>query len=343
MQMMRRCLELAGRGLGFTLTNPLVGCVVVKDGRIISEGWHKAFGQAHAEVMALEALPESERAGVTVYVNLEPCCHHGKTPPCTDLLLRIRPKRVVVAHTDPDERVAGRGIEILRQAGVHVTVGVAEEEARRLNRAYFVNKLMRRPFITLKWAQSADGFMAGEGGKPVKITSFRSDVYGHWLRHTHDAIWVGFNTAVNDNPQLTLRHIRGKQPLRVVWDPEAALPRHVKLLADDEPVLILNTKRDGREGVKEWLRVSGPEEGLHRLLERHVGSVLVEGGRRTHDFFLSCNLWDALCVFKAPHVSLRKGIPAPCVPSGISPQIWHGDDLILESYWHEPLFLSVAS
>lgn len=341
--MMRRCLELAGRGLGFTLTNPWVGCVVVKEGRIISEGWHAAFGASHAEVMALEPLSMTQRNGTTIYVNLEPCCHFGKTPPCTDLLLRSRPERVVVAHMDPDVRVAGRGIEILRQAGIQVTLGVGESEARTLNQAYLVNKLLGRPFITLKWAQSSDGFIAGEGGQPVRITSPRADVFGHWLRHAHDAIWVGFNTVLNDDPQLTVRHITGKQPLRVVWDPEAALPRHLRIFSDEEPVLILNTKLNRQEGPKEWLCVSGPEEGLRRLLERHIGSVLVEGGRKTHNFFMACNLWDALCVFKSSDVSLRKGIPAPCVPSGIKSQIWQGSDFILETYKHEPLFLPVAS
>jgi diaminohydroxyphosphoribosylaminopyrimidine deaminase/5-amino-6-(5-phosphoribosylamino)uracil reductase len=342
LRMIRRCLELAERGRGFTRTNPMVGCVVVKEGRIISEGWHAAFGASHAEVMALEALPPDQREGTTVYVNLEPCCHYGKTPPCTDLFLRSRPEKVVVAHTDPDARVAGRGVEILRRAGIQVTVGVGEAEALTLNQAYLVNKLLGRPFITLKWAQSADGFIAGEGGQPVKITSPRADVFGHWLRHAHDAIWVGFKTILNDNPQLTVRHITGKKPLRVVWDPEAALPRHLNVLSDEEPALILNTQLNRQEGLKEWLCVSGPEEGLRRLLERHVGSILVEGGRKTHDFFLACNLWDALCVFRATNVIIGKGISAPSIPTGIRPWFWHGNDVILETYRNEPLPLRVA-
>lgn len=334
-KMMRRCLELADRGVGHTRTNPLVGCVVVKEGRIISEGWHAAFGAPHAEVMALEPLSESDREGCTVYVNLEPCCHYGKTPPCTDLLLRSRPRRVVVAHRDPDMRVAGKGLQILRQAGIEVTEGVCDAEARTLNKAYLVNKRLGRPFITLKWAQSKDGCMADASGQPKKITGARDDVYVHWLRHRYDAIMVGYNTAVKDNPQLTVRHIQGKQPVRVVWDPENALPKHLKIFNDPHSTLILNLKMNHRDENIEWLQVNDLEEGFRILLKHDIGSVLVEGGRKTHQRLMSCNLWDSILVLKSLNVSIKNGLPSPEIPPGFSGSVGLGDASILETYVHD--------
>ncbi|MCS6981937.1 MAG: bifunctional diaminohydroxyphosphoribosylaminopyrimidine deaminase/5-amino-6-(5-phosphoribosylamino)uracil reductase RibD [Flavobacteriales bacterium] len=329
---MRRCLELAHRGAGFTRTNPLVGCVVVKNNKIISEGWHAFFGGPHAEVMALQALPDGEVAGATVYINLEPCCHHGKTPPCTDLLLRKKPAAVVVAHMDPDPRVAGKGLTLLREAGIQVRCGVLEAEARQMNRFYFVNKIQKRPAITLKWATSSDGFMAMEEGRPVRITTPREDVLIHWLRSLHDAILVGYRTALNDDPQLTVRHIKRPSPLRLVWDPENALPSHLRIFNDQAPLLVLNRHRNSDRGIKRWKRCSSLQEGIRELLvEEDISSILVEGGRNTLEYFLSCNLWDKTYVFNSLN-ALSRGVASPVVPRNLRVQQFQIHKSVLEVY-----------
>lgn len=330
--MMARCLELAERGLGYTRTNPLVGSVVVREGRIISEGWHAGFGKAHSEVMALECLPMELRDGSTLYVNLEPCCHTGKTPPCTDLILKSRLKKVVVAHSDPDARVSGRGLEILRQAGLEVLTGVLEKDAQYLNRAYFVQKNYRRPFITLKWAQTADGFISGPGSHPIKITQGTDDLFIHWLRTQHDAILIGYRTAVMDNPRLTVRHLEGKNPLRVVWDPENGLPKDLQILKDDLLVWIFNRYCERKMGEKIWKKAADLKEVLRYLLEADLGTVLVEGGRATLDFFISCNLWDQIYVFKALNVLAQNGVAAPSVPNGNPVRVQEGDRSLIELY-----------
>ena len=324
---MRRALDLAALGLGHTSPNPVVGAVIVHSGCVIGEGYHHRSGQPHAEVMAVnsvqqrELLPES-----TIYVTLEPCSHHGKTPPCADLILQERIPRVVVAIPDPFPRVAGRGLERLRQAGVEVTVGVLAEEAQRLNSPFLTVQSLHRPLVTLKWAQSLDGFIdkvrQDNTQSPTLFSSPQHQREVHRERMLHDAILVGYNTALLDNPQLTNRFWYGSSPIRLVLDPRLSLPRTLRLFTDGlAPTWVLYLEQSGKpspcDGVR-FLPLSGeriePESLLLRLYEEGITSILIEGGAATLSTFLSAGLYDRILVEVAP-ISLGSGVVAPAIPA----------------------------
>ncbi|WP_455107385.1 bifunctional diaminohydroxyphosphoribosylaminopyrimidine deaminase/5-amino-6-(5-phosphoribosylamino)uracil reductase RibD [Porphyromonas sp.] len=326
---MRRALDLAALGMGYTSPNPVVGAVIVHSGSIIGEGYHHRSGQPHAEVMAVnsvqerELLPES-----TIYVTLEPCSHHGKTPPCADLILHERIPRVVVAIPDPFPRVAGRGLERLRQAGVEVIVGVLAEEARQINAPFLTAQSKHRPLVTLKWAQSLDGFIdrvrQDSSQSPTLFSTPQHQREVHRERMHHDAILVGYKTALLDDPQLTNRFWYGSSPIRLILDPRLTLPRTLRLFNDGlAPTWILYLKEAGTpapcegKGVR-FLPFAGeriePEPLLHRLYEEGIASILIEGGAATLSAFLRADLYDRLLVEVAP-MSLGAGIAAPAIPS----------------------------
>lgn len=311
---MRRALELAGFGLGHVSPNPLVGCVVVHEGRIIGEGWHKAFGGPHAEVNAIRQvenaslLPDS-----TVFVNLEPCSHFGKTPPCADLLVEKRIRRVVIANRDPNPNVAGQGVERLRAAGIAVTEGIMAEEGRWLNRRFFTNMEKRVPYVVLKWAESSDGFMALPNRERVWISNKRSRQRVHQWRTEEDAVLVGAGTAAADNPRLDVRDWTGRNPTRVVIDPKLRLPGHLHLFDGSLPTLCYNTTRNDRGRNLERIRVSSDNfllDILADLLRREIGSVIVEGGPFTLQKFLDAGLWHEARIFRSGQ-SMKEGVPAP--------------------------------
>ena len=323
---MRRALDLAALGVGYTSPNPIVGAVIVHSGRIIGEGYHHRSGQPHAEVMAVlsvqerNLLPES-----TLYVTLEPCSHHGKTPPCADLILHEHIPRVVVAIADPFPRVSGRGIERLRQAGVEVTVGVLAEEAQRLNSPFLTAQVKQRPLVTLKWAQSLDGFIdrarRDSAQPPILFSTPQHQREVHRERMQHDAILVGYKTALLDDPQLTNRLWYGSSPIRLVLDPRLRLPRSLRLFTDGlAPTWVLYLEQAGVpspcEGVR-FLPFAGeriePVALLQRLHEEGITSVLIEGGAATLSAFLTTGLYDRLLVEVAP-LSLGEGVAAPSIP-----------------------------
>ncbi len=311
---MQRAMELARLGLGTVSPNPLVGCLVVSDDRIISEGWHKKFGGPHAEVNALAQVEDlSILARSTVYVNLEPCSHVGKTPPCADLLIEKGVKRVVIANRDTHEKVAGRGIERLRAAGVDVTEGVLEKEGRNLNRRFFAWAEQGIPYVILKWAESADGFIAGNDAKQVWISTPLSRQRVHQWRAEEDAVLVGTSTAAIDNPRLSVRDWTGRNPLRVVIDRSLRLPGTLNLFDQSQPTICYNLTKNESKGVVTYVRIE--EENsilsmLNDLVHRNIGSVLVEGGAKMLQAFLDSGYWHEARVFKAPH-SLHQGITAP--------------------------------
>ncbi len=301
---MRRCIQLARNGLCGAPPNPMVGAVVVHEGRIIGEGYHARCGQAHAEVNAIrsvrrpELLPEA-----TLYVSLEPCAHYGKTPPCADLILEKGIRRIVIGCQDPFPKVDGRGIGKLRQAGREVVVGVLEEECRKLIQRFITFHTCRRPFITLKWAQSADGYIdcrRKEGESPARLSSACTQMLVHKQRAEHAAILVGTDTARLDNPRLNVRAWAGPQPVRVVIDCHHRLPAGLHLFEDNLPTLTYET-RD--------LSVL-----LADLYHRGLQSLLVEGGARLLQSFLDAGLWDEIVVEEAP-VCLKDGVEAPVIPS----------------------------
>jgi diaminohydroxyphosphoribosylaminopyrimidine deaminase/5-amino-6-(5-phosphoribosylamino)uracil reductase len=322
---MHRCLELAVKGRGSVAPNPMVGCVIVHDGQIIGEGWHRQFGKAHAEVNAItdvkkkDLLPSS-----TLYVNLEPCAHYGKTPPCADLLISSSIPRVVIGCEDSFSLVKGKGIEKMRQAGIEVIKGVLEKEARYLNRRFFTFHEHHRPYVILKWAESSDGFIdrnrSSEIATPLQISTAESRRLVHQWRSEEQAILVGTNTALLDNPRLTARESEGKNPLRIAIDRHNKIPLTYHLKDGSVPTLIF-TESPTDSGGK-WENVIIPfdtreafiESLLMELYRRQITSLLVEGGAALLNSFLFSGKWDEARVFISP-IEINQGIRAPEKPS----------------------------
>ena len=281
---MYRCLQLAANGIQGARPNPMVGAVIVAEDRIIGEGYHVRCGEGHAEVNAFASVrAEDERLlrDATVYVSLEPCAHYGKTPPCADLIVRNGVRRVVVGCVDPFAEVQGRGIARIRQAGIEVTVGVLEQECQWLNRRFFTYHSQHRPYIILKWAQTANGFI-DEDGKALQISNEQTQMRSHQLRAEEDAILVGHTTYNRERPQLTVRHWHGPNPKRIVLTHDRPLP----LLMDD-------------------------------LYQHQLQSLIVEGGRQTHEAFLQAGLWDEIRVETNRSLTVDDGTPAPRLPAAV--------------------------
>ena len=319
---MQRCLQLARCGAGSTSPNPMVGAVIVCDGRIIGEGYHIRAGEPHAEVNAVNSVAEADRhllSRSTMYVSLEPCSHYGKTPPCCDMIIARGIARVVIGTADPNPQVDGAGIERMRSAGIDVTVGVLEEECLRLNRAFFTSQLHKRPYVTLKWAQSADGFidLLREGGQAVKISSPVSQVAVHRLRAQNVAILVGRHTALLDDPSLNIRHWAGRSPLRLVIDKNCTLPADLKIFDGTLPTVVYTAceKEDkvGKNIEQVVLDFNEPllPQILAHLNGRRVDSLLVEGGATLLQSFIKASLWDEARVEINPGLELGNGVVAP--------------------------------
>ena len=316
---MRRCIELARNGLCNTPPNPMVGAVIVCDGRIIGEGYHVRCGEGHAEVNAVRSVADPlllKRS--TIYVSLEPCAHYGKTPPCADMLVEKGIPRVVIGCQDPFAKVAGRGIRKLLDAGCEVTVGVLEEECRCLIRRFITYHTCKRPYVTLKWAESADGYIdvCRTGGKPVVLSSPQTAMLVHKLRAEHDAIMVGRRTALLDDPGLTVRRWYGRSPVRVVLDRQLSLPQSLQLFDGTVPTLVFTGEaRESLPGV-EYVQVDFGRDVLPQVLAglygRGLQSLLVEGGSRLLQSFLDAGLWDEIIMEEAP-ARLGTGVPAPQV------------------------------
>lgn len=313
---MKRVLELAERGIGKTNPNPLVGTVIVKDGRIIGEGWHERYGQAHAEVNAVRNAAESTE-GATVYVNLEPCCHYGKTPPCTELLIREKVKRVVVGTLDPNPLVAGKGVQRLREAGIEIVSGVMEKECRRLNEVFFHYIQKRRPFVVLKAAMSLDGKIAAPSGESKWITEEASRKDVQLLRNRYSAVMVGVETVIRDDPELTCRLEGGRNPKRIILDSTLRIPLNSKVLKDrqNNPALIACTEW-ALTGNSEWIRLLGAEliycrsrngrVDLEDLMEKlgglSIDSLLLEGGAAVNESAFSQGIVDKVILYVAPKI-----------------------------------------
>jgi diaminohydroxyphosphoribosylaminopyrimidine deaminase/5-amino-6-(5-phosphoribosylamino)uracil reductase len=314
----RRCLQLARNGLRTTSPNPMVGAVIVCDGKIIGEGYHICYGDWHAEVNAvLSVKDKSLLKRSTMYVSLEPCSHYGKTPPCADMIVEKQIPRIVIGCEDPFTKVNGRGIKKLIDGGCKVKVGVLEKECRHLIRGFITLNTLHRPYVTLKWAESADGFI-GAWNKHIPISTPYSLMLVHKRRAENDAILVGTETARIDNPQLNVRYWSGKNPLRVVLDRKLILPESLRLFDKSAPTLVFTTREHiDSENIK-YISVSESEFTLHRLLEelaaRHIQTLLVEGGGKLHQSFIDAGLWDDIFVEKSD-VRLYEGVPAARIKS----------------------------
>ena len=298
-QFMQRCLYLAQLGEGYVAPNPMVGCVIVKDGKIIGEGHHKMVGQSHAEVNAVESIQaKTQVEGAPVYVSLEPCSHFGNTPPCADLLIQLQVKQVVIGCTDSNPKVAGKGIEKLKRSGLEVITGVLEEECKRLNKRFFTFHEKQRPYVILKWAQTLDGFL--DRSRKTNDTGINwisapeTKALVHKWRSQEQAILVGRNTILHDNPSLTVREFHGKNPIRIVIDSQLQLKNDMNIFSKDAPTIIFNRLKNHTNNNVEWVKI--PETStsniLKELYHRGIQSVFVEGGSRTLQYFIVDNLWD---------------------------------------------------
>jgi len=311
---LKRTIALARKGTGNVNPNPMVGCVIVKDGKIVGEGYHACFGKEHAEIVALRKAGEKAR-DATLYVNLEPCCHHGKTPPCTDAIIKAGIKQVIIGMVEPNPLVNQRGIRILRQHGIEVKTGVEEQACKELNRVFSKFITTGMPYVTLKIAQSLDGRVATITGHSRWITSYPARIEAHRIRHENDAIIVGIGTVLADNPKLTVRHVKGKNPVRVVLDSQLRIPLSSQLLNDDHvnKTIIATVSKDPMKiskikeaGAHVW---EMPTDLLKKLANARMSAVMVEGGAEVSTSFLKAKMVDRIIVAIAPMI-IGNGIEA---------------------------------
>lgn len=314
---MQRCLELAELGRRTVAPNPMVGSVIVLDDRIVSEGWHRRPGTPHAEIHALNNLPEELRPRLpeaTLFVNLEPCSHHGRTPPCAGAIIESGIGRVVLANEDPNPEVAGSGIEKLREAGIAVEQGMLDTEAAWLNRRFFTFHQQNRPYIILKWAATRDGFI-GDLTKPkMKVSNHYSRKLTHKWRAEEDAIMVGTTSMLIDNPKLSVRFWEGAHPVRITLDLEGILPKTLNFFRPGPPTFIFSFEREESEGHLRYLKIdqSGdvPAQILSRLAAEGIQSLIIEGGTTLLQSFIDAGLWDEARIFRGAEY-VRIGVRAP--------------------------------
>ena len=334
----RRCIELASNGLCNAAPNPMVGAVIVHNGRIIGEGYHAKCGKGHAEVNAIRSVKdESLLKESTIYVSLEPCSHYGKTPPCADLIISKGIPRVVVGCIDPFSKVSGRGIQKLRDAGIDVTVGILEEECKDLIKRFVTFNTLKRPYITLKWAESADGFIdiKRENGSPVVLSTPITSMYVHKQRAEHKAILVGRKTALLDNPSLTTRKWYGKNPLRLVIDRHLALPDNLNLFDHSTATIVFTESHKQAEDNLEFVTIDFSKDILPQILsvlyDRKIQSLLVEGGTTLLQSFIDTGIWDEIFIEHSEKI-LSEGIKSPNIPKGIPMKTEMRDNVCINHY-----------
>jgi diaminohydroxyphosphoribosylaminopyrimidine deaminase/5-amino-6-(5-phosphoribosylamino)uracil reductase len=335
---MLRCIELAGNGMGNVAPNPLVGSLLVHDKKIIAEGFHQHFGEAHAEVYAIRNAIEKHREDIlrqsTLYVNLEPCSHHGKTPPCTDLILEKKISNVVIGCADPFEKVKGEGIRKLRLAGLNVQYPVLEKDCLDLNKRFFTFHERKRPYIILKFAQSLDGFISPETITEENrwITNEYSRMLVHKWRSEEQSVMVGTTTARTDNPLLTVREWKGKNPVRIMIDNELKVDVMHNIYDQSAPTLIYNGVKNEIEKIHEFIRINFKEnvlsQVLHSLHEKNIQSVLVEGGTKLLQAFMDENAWDEARIFTGNRF-LKNGTKAPLIHGKIIAEENIGNDRLI--------------
>jgi len=312
---MRRCFELAKLGLRTVAPNPMVGAVIVNEGKIIGEGAHLKFGSAHAEVEALQSVSDKSLIkSSTLFVNLEPCCHVGKTPPCTQAIIESGIRSVVVGCKDPDKRVAGGGIEILKKSGIEVTEGVLEKDAKYLNRRFIIFQTIKRPYVILKWAKTKDGLFARSDGTSRWITSIESRTLTHQWRSEESAIMVGPNTVLIDNPFLTVRHTKGENPIRLIVDRTLRVSGDLNVFSPDAQTIIFNGDKEELKGNIHYCRICPfTVKGiLDYCKEMGILSIILEGGASLIRHFINEDLWDEARIFTGD-VSFGEGLSAPSI------------------------------
>lgn len=333
-QYMQRCLQLAALGIGHVSPNPLVGALVVFNHTIIGEGHHRQFGGAHAEVNAIQSVNDHSLLPLsTLYVNLEPCAHYGKTPPCSTFILGHQLQQVVIGMTDPFAAVNGAGIRQLREGNIHVITGVLEPECRQLNKRFIKLVTEQRPYITLKWATTPDGF-AGRRGERIQISNQFTGILAHQLRHSEQAILVGAGTVLSDDPALTTRNVAGRNPIRVIADPRGRLinQNHFQVFDGSQPTIIFTGIPGAVYPNAETIPLSEKEPLAETILRelgsRQIDSVLVEGGPYLQQEFLRSGRWDECYIFRS-ETALGHGLPAPAIPEGIRTETPAGNNTLI--------------
>lgn len=332
---MKHCLKLAAKGLGNVAPNPVVGCVIVCKGKIIGEGYHQQFGEAHAEINAINSVKDkSLLKDSTLYVSLEPCSHHGKTPPCADAIIKHRIKRVVIGSIDPNPLVKGKGIAKLMRGGCYIVTGVMEKECINLNKRFFTFFLEKRPYIILKWAMTKDGYIdrkRKKQEKPLKLTGKAADKLSHKWRSEEQAIMVGINTVIRDNPSLTVRAVKGNSPIRIVVDRSLKIPSGSKIFNNFASVMVLNEKKNIKSGNVDYVKIKFDGENLNNLLgelyKRNMQSVIVEGGAKLLSSFIRQGFWDEARVFVSDK-KIGEGIKAPSFTGKLNRKIKVGKDTL---------------
>lgn len=314
---MNRCIQLALSGAGNVAPNPMVGAVLVYEDRIIGEGYHKKYGEAHAEVNCIKQVKEADQPFIeksTLYVSLEPCSHFGKTPPCTDLIIQQKIKKVVIGCEDIFKEVAGKGIKKLQQAGVEVIAGVLGEKCKALNKRFFTFYGKFRPYIILKWAQSINGKIGSWGNNRVPISNEYSNRLVHKWRSEEAGILVGTNTALQDDPLLTTRIWNGKNPIRIVIDKQLQLPATLQIFNREARTLIFNSLENSSKENLEFIKLDDNNflgQLIHSLFELNIQSIIVEGGTKTLQSFIDKGWWDEARVITNKEMVIENGISAP--------------------------------
>jgi len=314
---MRRCIQLAEMGAGRVAPNPMVGAVLVWQDTIIGEGYHQALGQAHAEVNCINSVPANQKQLIsesTLYVSLEPCTHFGKTPPCSDFIIHHKIAKIVIACKDLSEKINGKGIHKLQEAGLEVITGVLEKEAINLNRRFFIFHLMQRPYIILKWAQTVDGFIGTKGSR-LKISNQFTDRLVHKWRSEEPAIMVGTGTVLNDNPSLTVRLVEGKNPVRIIIDKELKIPASLNVFNEEASTIIFNELKEGVYKNLMYYKIEKDTDVLFQamklLYKNGILSVLIEGGAQLLQSFIDLGLWDEARIIINNSLQINEGVAAP--------------------------------
>ena len=323
---MQVCIDLALKGFPLAFPNPMVGCVIVHNDSIIGQGYHQQFGSHHAEVNAIASVENKELLEQsTLYVSLEPCAHFGKTPPCADLIVKSKIPRVVIGSLDTFSEVNGKGIQRLKETGIEVLTKVLEKECRAINKRFFTFHEKKRPYVILKWAQTSDGYIAPLNQKePLWISSPESKILVHQWRSQEQAILVGRKTVELDNPLLTTREVKGKNPIRIVLDRKLSLNKDLLIFNDDAPTLVVNDKLSSDNHLKIDFNNLAPSL-LKELHRRNIQSIIIEGGAQTLNTFIDAKVWDEARVFTSKK-TLEKGVQSPLIQSVINYSEIVGDD-----------------
>jgi len=319
-QYIKHCLQLAEKGMGYVAPNPMVGCVIVYKDKVIGEGYHQQYGGLHAEVNAINSVSDkSKLVESTLFVNLEPCFHHGKTPPCCDLIIKNKIKRVIIGCLDTNPLVAGKGIEKLKQEGVEVITDVLKDECRELNKRFFTYHEKNRPYIILKWAQTKNGFIAKLPPFTREenwITNDTSNEISHTWRAQEEAVLIGTNTALLDNPKLTARLSKGKNPLRVLIDKDLKVPALNNIFSDEAEIMVFTNKVQSAKNTISYHLIDFTKDIIPQILEalyhKKITSLIIEGGTHTLQIFINKNLWDEARIFTGDKI-FKEGLKSPAI------------------------------